>query len=234
MSRTRRYLLLVFALFLTLGSGYLPGALGRLRGGDSMAAAVEQLKDTPQEFGAWQMQAELSLEPQLVEMLQCAGSVYRSYRNRETGDTVTLTLLVGPPGPTVVHTPEICFSSQGFHVESSPVRRKIDLPGHATAAFWEATFEPDQPDPAGPQRLTAWHALSDGGAWLAPDYPRLVFATRPFLMKMQLASLASPESGDPCRAFLEAFLPELKRAGPRSNTTEIPSANDLRTESNQR
>ncbi|HJT30468.1 MAG TPA: exosortase-associated EpsI family protein [Pirellulales bacterium] len=213
MSATRRYILLLFAFVLTLGSGYLPGALARLRGGDSMSAAVDQLAETPQEFGPWQAQAELSLEPRLVEMLQCAGSVYRSYRNRETGDTVTLTLLVGPPGPTAVHTPEICFSSQGYHVESSPVRKKIELPGNASAEFWEVTFVPDQPDPAGPQRLTAWHSLSDGGAWTAPDYPRLVYATRPYLMKMQLASLASPESGDPCRSFLEAFLPALKRAG---------------------
>lgn len=212
MSRTRRYSLLILAVSLTLGAGYLPAALARLRGGDSMAAAVEQLAQTPAEFGPWQLQAELSLEPHLLETLQCAGSVYRSYRNRETGDTVTLTLLVGPPGPTAVHTPEICFSSQGYHVESSAVRKKVDLPGNASAEFWEVTFEPDQPDPAGPRRLTAWHALSDGGAWSAPDYPRLVYATRPFLRKLQLASLAGPESGDPCRSFLEEFLPALRRA----------------------
>ncbi len=213
MSPARRYVLLILALALTLGSGYLPDAVAWLRGGDSMGAAVDQLAHTPSEFGPWQVQAELSLEPHLVEMLQCAGSVYRSYRNRETGDTVTLTLLVGPPGPTAVHTPEICFSSQGYHVESSPLRKKIELPGKASAEFWETSFEPDQPDPAGPRRLTAWHSLSDGGGWSAPDYPRLAYATRPFLMKMQLASLASPESGDPCRSFLEAFLPALKRAG---------------------
>src|SRR6185312_7441852 len=123
--------LIVFAL--TAVSGAAAGVLGNRWGTppDLRAAAV-RLDRLPADLGEWRLIDESPLDESLVEMLQCIGSTNRTYHNRRSGETVHMSLIVGPPGPTSVHTPEICFSSQCYHVVAAAERR----------AYPEAPSEP--------------------------------------------------------------------------------------------
>ena len=220
--------LIVFAV--TAGTGAVAGALGNRWGAPpDVQAAAGRLDRLPAEAGDWQLVDELPLDQDLVEMFQCIGSTNRTYRNRQSGETVHLSLIVGPPGPTSVHTPEICYSSQGYHVDVPAERRKYPTKNsEATVAneFWKTTFAPDGRRPT---RLIAYYSWCDGQTWRAPDRPRFAFGGLPYLYKVQLATKIMPradEDRDPCDDFLRALLPALSQSGfygpsARRVTTEI-------------
>lgn len=218
MSAVRWFLAAAMVIAMVTCSGFAAGAwANRWSAPVALAKAAATLEAAPEECGPWRMLSETKLDPQIVELLACAGYVNRSYRNLQTGDTVHVAIVAGPPGRIAVHTPEICYVSQGFHIEQSPTRRSLELPEGARAELTFSSFVPDAVGPEGAGTLVAYHAFSDGGAWRSPAYPRFAFGGRPFLLKLQLASRtgadSEPSSPDPCRDFLDAFLPALRRAG---------------------
>ena len=214
----RRLLAVALTTALILSSGIAAGVLAnRWSEPETLRAAAESLAAVPETCGSWQMLSQTELEPDLVEMLSCAGYVNRSYRHVGTRDTVHVALVLGPPGPIAVHTPEICYTTQGYRLEQTPQLRTLELPGGQLAELTFASFVSERPGPDAAGKLLAYHAFSDGGAWQTPAYPRFAFGGRPYLMKLQLASRSggepTPGLSDPCRDFLEAFLPALAQAG---------------------
>jgi hypothetical protein len=210
-------------LALTLASGGVAGSLShRWREPVDMSVVAEQLKLVPEQFGDWQSQGEEPLDDSLIKMLDCAGYIHRSYRNRVTGDTVHMAVVLGPHGPISVHTPEICYSNQGYHVET-PAERWTHSSVHPLtthhspltpppAEFMFTRFAPDVPSQS---RLVAYHAWSDGGAWAAPKHPRIAYGGKPYLFKFQAAALVQSRPGretDPCRGFLQAWLAACAKA----------------------
>lgn len=227
MTTIKPYLPWLFVLALTTGSGAAAGLLTNRWGTPAdMAAAAERLARVPDEFGDWRLLVEAPLEPEVIEMLQCEGWRSRAYRNLQTGDTVHISILLGPPGPISVHTPEVCFTSQGHHLSGPAVPRSYAAPpaGEATAPsssrarpaakFWKTTFDPVVGEAT---TLIAYYSWCDGDSWQAPRHARLAFGGLPYLFKMQLAThvVRRPghESTDPCDDFLKQFVPALDRAG---------------------
>ena len=211
--RARFVLAVLFVGALTGASGLLEGRFGnRWTKPIDLIAAGQTISEVPEHFGDWELQTAGDLDDQSVKMLQCVGSTQRVYRNRKTGQTVGMFLIVGPPGPTSVHTPEICYSSQDYdHVEDRKLLRvrESELPGEA---FWEVTMHRKNLQAEVLHVAYAWNA---GDGWKAAERPRFAFASQPFLYKLQVAGTAGPGVGvvenDPCRAFLWDFLPALDR-----------------------
>lgn len=216
MLSVRRFLAAAMVIAMVMCSGLAAGVLAnRWNAPEALAKAAAQLQAAPEECGPWRMLSETELDPQIVELLACAGYVNRSYRHLQTGDTVHVAIIAGPPGRISVHAPEICYVSQGYHIEQSPTRRSVELPEGGRAELTFSSFVPDAVGPEGAGKLLAYHAFSDGGSWRSPTYPRFAFGGQPFLFKLQLASRTGTDSEpaipDPCRDFLEAFLPALWR-----------------------
>lgn len=203
---------------IVISSGFAAGKVAnRWSEPAELNEVAKALATLPETCGAWRLLSETEIDPEIIEMLACSGYVNRSYRRQGAHETVHVAIVVGPPGRIAVHTPEICYASQGFHLEQPPVRRSFELPDGTRGEFTHTSFLPDALGPEAEPRLIAYHAFSDGGAWQAPEHPRFAFGGRPYLMKLQLAGRTKAESAqslsDPCRDFLEAFLPALKRAG---------------------
>lgn len=191
---------------LTALSGVVSGALSN-RWGPSTGAVLSgaRLADIPDEFGDWQLQSTLTVEPDVIEMLQCSGSLQRVYRNRETGQIVSIALFLGPPGPISAHTPEVCYSTQDYERVGVPQRGQIRLSKNSEADFWRMKFRSST---LRGDLLGVAYAWNCGHGWVAPDSPRFAFAGRPMLYKIQLSSRIDPGTpGDPCEDFLKAFLP---------------------------
>jgi hypothetical protein len=227
MSLIKPYLPWLLVLVLTTGSGTVAGRLTNRWGPPpDRAAAAERLARVPDTFGDWRLLVEAPLEEGVAEMLQCAGWRNRSYRNRQTGDTVHVSILLGPPGPISVHTPEVCFTSQGHHLAGPAVARSYlvssETPADRSngpdprpiAQFWKATFDPDLGEST---TLIAYYGWCDGRSWRAPRHARLAFGGLPYLYKMQLATKVARRPGhqlaDPCDDFLRQFVPALDRSG---------------------
>ena len=172
--------------------------------------AAEKLDAVPTECGDWKMEASSDLDKGTLRMLQCAGYISRTYVNTATQASVNVAILVGPPGPISVHTPDICYSSQAYKITDKRKPKKISGRDRPDERFWAMTF---QPKAIGSRPLRVYYAWSDGGTWVAQKDGRYAFAGRTHLFKIQLAAKLPYDTGknaeDPCEEFLQAFLPQL-------------------------
>lgn len=202
-------------ILLVVGLTGLVGAVyGRLtqRWGPTadLTAAARRLADFPQKIGTWELVNEQPIAEDVVEMLSCGGYVNRQYVDRATGHIISVAILLGPPGPIAVHTPEVCYSSRAYTLQKP--RNELSLTdeqgrGHS---FWSTKFSSSTPSV---DELEVCYAWSDDGDWKASRSPRFEFAARPFLVKIQLAALSpatsptqSKQTPSVCQEFLSAML----------------------------
>ena len=200
----QEWLALGLAVAITLMGGALYGYYSQRWGPPAdLVTAGKHLESLPQQIGNWTMVEELPFGETEREMLECSGYVNRRYINRDSGKTVSLAIIVGPPGPTAVHTPEICFSSRAY--ERQGERREIVLEDSPLDrhSYWTVDFSSRNPLA---DSLRVYYAWSLGRTWQASKSPRFEFGAAQMLYKIQLAApiayrSASDES-DPVREFL--------------------------------
>jgi hypothetical protein len=212
MAFIRSQLPVAVLIAVTIASGAIAGVLGNRWGAPvDLAEAGARIDRFPDRIGEWEVQSAAPFDEPVREMLECTGSTDRRYRHRQTGAVIDVALQVGPPGPTAVHTPDVCFSSQAYTVQGP--RKQMRLDGSAAAAdtFWEQSFQAKSLEG---ERLEVVYAWNDGGRWTAAERPRYQYAGRPLLYKMMV--VARSDSGEEreerrgrCRQFLEALLPLL-------------------------
>lgn len=201
---------------LTLASGLIQGRMSNRWGPspDTLAVA-EKLEtmpaDIPAEGGIWRLIKADKMDDDTVKMLQCTGYIVRTYEHDATRDRVKMFIIVGPPGPTAVHTPEVCYNSQGYPNRDPRQPVMID-PDRPTDEFWALTYRSKDLDKG---VLRVYYAWSTGGPWSATEKPRYAYPGSPYLYKIQLASrlpsYVDSEVEDPCSRFLQDFVPIAKR-----------------------
>ncbi|TWT33788.1 hypothetical protein KOR34_36220 [Posidoniimonas corsicana] len=178
----------------------------RWGGGADVAAAAAVLDRFPEAFGVWRRESDDPMDGDVLDTLQCSNYVRRTYLNSETSEKVRVAVIVGPAGPTAVHTPEICYSSRAFAIDQSRTKQSIKSDA-ALHMFWKTVFKSRQP---GGPRLIAYYGWSDGSAWEASEMPRYQFGGSPFLYKIQLAGEPlmdlNGEQRDLCYRFLEDLI----------------------------
>lgn len=166
--------------------GLVHGELSNRWGADAdLSAAAVALDTFPASFGAWRQQSDEPIGDDVLEILQCANHVHRTYINAETAEHVSVAVIVGQPGPTAVHTPEICYSSRDYAIEKGRVKKAIKA-GGALHSFWQTEFKSRK---LGGARLVVYYAWTDGDYWQASDAPRYQFGGSPYLFKIQLAGV---------------------------------------------
>ena len=211
----RHYLLLgiVLAFAMTVLSGVLQGHM-RNRWGPSpdTLRAAKLLAEVPEQFGDWRLQSTEKLGETAEKMLECTGYFVRNYQNQATGDLVSVTLLLGPPGPISVHTPEICFPTHNYQVMGK--REQVVLRGAdgREDQFWALGYRAKN---LRGDMLRVYYSWTAGDRWSAAGDPRFKYASKPYLYKIQLSSPlpagADMEADDPCKKFLEDFLPASRK-----------------------
>ncbi|HEY4309126.1 MAG TPA: exosortase-associated EpsI family protein [Pirellulales bacterium] len=196
----------------TIAAGWVEGKLSNRWGTPpDLIAAGECVARVPERVGDWELQSSEPFEDETLQMLQCAGYLSRSYKNVLTGDIVRVALLVGPPGPTAVHTPEICYSSRGQTIvqqRKSIATRPQQRPDES---LWRMVFRSNDVEQ---NRFSVVYGWADAaGQWRASVNPRYEHGGASMLFKIQVAApLADPadEQGpDVCQQFLRDFLPAL-------------------------
>jgi hypothetical protein len=207
----------VLTVALTLVAGLLQGRLrNRWGASPAMVAAGERLGDIPNRFGGprgdrWQSRSSEVLDDDSLEQLECTGYLVRRYENKQTGELVSVFLVVGPAGPIAVHTPEICYLSRNYR--SRDQRQCVTVPGAEGREdlFWALTF---QSKGLQGRSIRMYYGWSTGGNWSAPPDARWAFSGRPFLYKIQLStnlpSGTDEKTSDACRRFLQDFVPVAK------------------------
>jgi hypothetical protein len=198
------------ALALTLVTGLVYGRwTQRWEAPPSLKAAAARVEELPRELGPWQMKEEREMAPLVLETLRCEAHAHREYVNRDTGEVVHVALIVGPSGPTAVHTPEICFSSRYFEIADPREKTFFGANGDAdSSSLWMTRFRSQN---AGAGELQVYYGWSTGGAWTASQSPRFEFGGSPLLYKIQVSAQMGPTvegapRNDPGKKFIDALL----------------------------
>lgn len=204
----------LFTCLATVATGWIQGRLSNRWGEPAdLVTAGEQLAQVPTRVGEWQMQSSRPFEDEVLQMLRCAGHFTRVYKNVLTGELVTVALLVGPPGPTAVHTPEICYSSRGQTIAERPKPISTHRPQAADETLWRMVFVSNSVEKSRFSVVYGW--CGEDGEWRAATRPRFVYGGAPLLYKIQLVGAlterSDQDSSDACQRFLQDFLPALDR-----------------------
>jgi hypothetical protein len=200
--------LIVLAAFAVLGAAAVAHGLRTDRWGESadLRAAADRMAQIPARVGDWDSEP-FTLDPRQVEAAQVAGVFSRRYTHRYAGETVTVMILCGRPGPVAVHPPEVCYGGAGY---TPGVPRKHPLAGGG--GLWVADFTKDGPRPEVLRISWAWSP--GGGELVAADAPRTDFAGSKLLYKVYLIrSIAGKDpaaAGTPELELLAALMPELR------------------------
>lgn len=202
------WLVLAIGVSIVLSAGVLYGHYSQRWGPPvDLVAAGSHLDSFPRQLGKWELVEELPMGDSALVMLECAGYVNRRYANQESGETVSVAIIVGPAGPTAVHTPEICFSSRAYELQDQRRSVVIGTAPDAKQSFWCVDFKTRN---LLADQLRVYYAWSRGERWEASTSPRVKFAAEPVLYKIQLASTISPAAqtvdSDSCRRFLEVLI----------------------------
>jgi len=214
LSKQIQILIGVLAVGITFSSGLLHGHWTNRWGTPSARAGAEKVFEAlPREFGAWRLIESESLPASVRGILQCSGELQGFYQNQQTGERVLFTLLLGPPGPMSVHTPEICYGS----IDQVPIadRRRITIDdSKAVDTAWMVQFHDLHEQQGNITRI--YYSWNDGTNWNAVEEPRIQFGGKPYLYKLQLLvrlpEEAATEPQDPGRGMLREFVPVFARA----------------------
>ena len=203
----------VVAAGLTLASGLIHGRMSNRWGlPQDLLAIGEKLQGVPESFGDWHLESSGELSDIEVEVLECAGSVVRTYVNRATGDRVQMALLVGPSMPMSLHTAEICWGSRGYQTRDQRQRVTVPDAEGSDQEFWALTF---QTNDVTENLVRVYYGWSDGSGWSEKNERRLSLTRRSHLYKIDVVSTLPPGTDlltkDPCREFLKEFVPEVSR-----------------------
>lgn len=220
MNKYSPYIGVALLVVITLATGLLQGKMTNRFGlPEDMNEAAHKLEnlrkvlESPKfsfgERGQWRMVKSSKMANLVVETLECREYLNASFVNSEVPSLqINGFIILGPPGPVAVHTPEICYSSKDYDITDERERVRIFPKGPQEDEFWGLTLRSKQVDA---DILRVYYAWTSEGPWTAPDIPRITYGGGSKLYKMQLAVKLPPdaklEQGDACQEFLKAFLP---------------------------
>jgi hypothetical protein len=207
-----RYLPVLIALLVVVGYSVAEGLwTNRWELSDDTGEAAARLAGVPRTVGEWEGKDE-ELDARQIARAEIVGYVMRQYTHQRSGAVIGVLLVCGRPGPTSVHTPEICFPGSGLAMQGQAERHAVNQPGKQSDEFWVASFQRTGAVTQ-PQRVYwAWNAT---GTWVAAEQPRVQFAMAGALFKLYVSrGLSRPDeplAEDPSDEFMAAFLPAVRK-----------------------
>jgi hypothetical protein len=203
------------ALGVILLAGVVDGVYsGRWVHSEALDQAIARLRTVPTAFGDWEA-TEFPLTEAIVARAGFSGYLSRRYKNRLTGQEISVLLACGRPGPISVHPPEVCFGGAGYKIQGAKDTQIIRCgAGMPPAHFFTAQF--GKAASAVPDQLRLYWSYTAVGDWQAVTAPRLTFGWQPALFKLYVGQNLSPTENrpdaDPCVGFIKEFVPLVEQS----------------------
>lgn len=167
------------------------------------SSGTDLQKQMPNTIGDWDYQEDLPLSQAVQDVLQCVSHLNHVFVNRNSGENIGATLIIGPSGPLTVHTPEICLSTGGYVQVGRSQQVEIKHEERVLGTFYRANFRSQTPNLPSLEIFWGWH---DGKGWSAPDNPRLTFGGAPALYKLQVTAQLWPNVAEGDEGSVAQFL----------------------------
>jgi len=209
-------------VILLIASGIAHGLITDRWGmGEDIKVSAKKLAKVPATIGDWESQ-ELEIPARQLAAAEAVGSLSRQYVRNSDGSAVRLMILCGRPGPISVHSPTVCFTSSGLHLQDPPKKYQATFGDESPSQgeFWKGNFAAaSETNPTVTRTYWGWNS---GGEWKVPDNPRLTFARYPHLYKLYLTTDVTvnglpvdandkPIKDDVAVEFMRLLLPELDK-----------------------
>jgi hypothetical protein len=210
-----RVILFLVAITLVISSGVAHGLRTDRWGSPRDRGPLLALDRVPLAIGDWRGRAE-AVDPRMLDSAELDGCLMRGYENTRTGESVSLFIAYGRPGPVCVHSPNICYVGAGYRpARSGPV--KVPIPSGRRGAHAELRWTDfEKPGPLPAERLRIFWSWSATGDWKTPDYPRLAFGLQPSLYKLYVVRRGVDQDeraeDDRCLDFVRVLVPELEKS----------------------
>jgi hypothetical protein len=178
-----------------------------------LQAGAQVVAALPATIGSWHSNPAEAIAEGDPRAAECRGSASLTYVNSETGEQVSLLLLLGATGPLLDRTPPTCFDSSRFEVLGAPQTESISAAGDASDRFNQITFRSKSDSSELHRVYQAWHRAQ--GTWESPQNPRLSLSAEPMLFQLQLTTRLAAQTSDvaatadAARHFLDDLLPVL-------------------------
>src|SRR5260370_30488267 len=199
-----RYFPVLVACVAVIACGVVHGfwSDGWVRATEPTVAAA-RYAEVPETVGDWEGQA---IDAKSNQGDEITGWLQRRYCNRRTGETVTVALVCGRPGPVAIHTPDVCYGASGYDVGAP---HRVAVPGNK-GEFW--TADAVKGSATGDTKLRLYWSWNDGSGWVASDNTRQTFPRSHVLHKLyvlrEMAGQAKDDN-EPGLKFLQSLVPVL-------------------------
>ena len=210
--RRRELLLMGSGLLMLVVCVVLDGIVNRQTGDpDYIAQAASRIESIPATIGDWES-VEGTIDERERRLAEIVGAVRREYRNRNTGFSVTLTVLSGKAGPMTVHPPTACFQGVGYALRTPPSVTTLRDTDGQVSELNRASFSRSENHLS--EVVRVFWGWSTEGNWEAPANPRLSLRGRPGLFKLYVVDRSTSVSDDlhQAEAFMEEALPVIRAA----------------------
>jgi hypothetical protein len=177
--------------------------------------AAGRLARVPRTVGTWQ--ADDQDEPvgeREVRVGSLRGHVRRRYTDTKTGETVTVLVVCGRPGPISAHSPHVCFRGAGYDPVGKRTVKRVEVEGRSTPAeFWSERYAKTEAAFAEPFHV--YYAWNSGTGWRASGNPRIDFVAARALYKLYVVREITrkededKDAKDPALDFLSQYVPVL-------------------------
>ena len=208
----------IVALVAIIASGVVHGTMThRWDQSDEAKAAADRLQLLPSTLGHWES-TDGKIDPESARIAGLTGYCYRRYEHSRTGETVTMVLMCGSPGPVSVHPPTACYSDAGYELIGTPEDYLVEFQPDDADAYFDKFLVADfrKPDELAADQARIFWTWSADGNWQTPDNPRLAFASAGALYKLYVTEDvpigANDIEGSASERFLRVVLPELRNS----------------------
>jgi hypothetical protein len=151
----------------------------------TLTAFTQVLPEVPMTIGKWEASVQ-ELDPEQFKLTNCPAAFQRMYRNRETGETVSVYLVVGSGRNITMHSPDWCYAAEGYQQEGSVAQYRIPVKGMASAPEFATAYfrHPESQSGPGARGVRILWTYSEDGNWQGPTVAKLRYTIRPALFKI--------------------------------------------------
>jgi hypothetical protein len=178
-----------------------------MRRSGSLDKFTELVPHVPMEFGPW-IGTEDKVDEEQFKLTNCTACIQRTYRHKDTGESVSLYLVSGSGRNITIHTPDWCYRASGFLADSDPVTYRIDTDDVSPdPEFATAVFRKTEEGTGRSSVMRIFWTYSYDGKWTGPTWAKLVLTRQPAVYKVYLI-YAVPPNGEtePTRTPVPEFV----------------------------